>query len=79
VHVDLILLDLTMPVMSGWEFLDAKVADPQLLDIPVIVVTAVGSALTQTDNPPWFDVIEKPFRLQGLLSVIERGLSIQAR
>jgi len=79
VHVDLILLDLTMPVMSGWEFLDAKVADPQLLDIPVVVVTAVGSTLTQTENPPWFDVIEKPFRLQGLISVVERGLSIQAR
>ncbi len=36
----LILLDLMMPVMSGWEFVDAIEKDDLLLRIPVVVVTA---------------------------------------
>ena len=35
----LILLDLMMPVMNGWEFLSAQHHDPALAAIPVIVVT----------------------------------------
>ncbi len=39
---DLILLDLMMPVMSGWEFRDRQLTDPELAKIPVIVMTGVG-------------------------------------
>jgi CheY-like chemotaxis protein len=79
VSVDLILLDLTMPVMSGWEFLEAKCADPQLLGIPVVVVTAVGSVIRDAEDPPWQEVVEKPFRLQGLLDAVERHLRRRSR
>src|SRR5512140_1578984 len=37
---DLIVLDLMMPVMSGWQFLAAQCEDPELASIPVLVVTA---------------------------------------
>ncbi|MEA3340573.1 MAG: response regulator, partial [Chloroflexota bacterium] len=37
---DLILLDLMMPVMDGFEVLEALKADENLSDVPVIVVTA---------------------------------------
>src|SRR5437588_12112485 len=37
-----ILLDLLMPVLSGWEFRDEQKRDPALADIPVVVVSAVG-------------------------------------
>lgn len=37
---DVIILDLMMPVMSGWEFLDAKAADAAIRDVPVIILTA---------------------------------------
>ncbi len=37
---ELILLDLMMPVMDGFEFLSIVAAEPQLADIPIIVVTA---------------------------------------
>src|SRR5262245_10967205 len=40
----LILLDLMMPVMDGWEFRRAQEQDPRLKDIPVIVVSADGNA-----------------------------------
>jgi len=37
-----IVLDLTMPVMDGWDFRQAQMADRDLKDIPVIVATAGG-------------------------------------
>jgi len=37
-----IVLDLMMPVMDGWDFRHAQLADPALKDIPVVVVTAAG-------------------------------------
>jgi CheY-like chemotaxis protein len=36
----LVLLDLQMPVMSGWEFRERQLQDPTLADIPVLCVTA---------------------------------------
>src|SRR6266446_4257957 len=37
-----ILLDLMMPVMNGWQFREAQARDPRLSGIPVVVVTAAG-------------------------------------
>jgi CheY-like chemotaxis protein len=37
---DMILLDLTMPVMDGWAFLEARHGDPRLAEIPVVVMSA---------------------------------------
>jgi CheY-like chemotaxis protein len=36
----LVLLDLAMPVMDGWEFRKRQLADPDLAGIPVVCVTA---------------------------------------
>jgi len=38
-----ILLDLMMPSMNGWEFRDAQLSDPSLADIPVVVVSATAN------------------------------------
>ena len=40
-RVDVILLDLMMPVMDGWTFRRAQERDPWLADIPVIAVTVL--------------------------------------
>ena len=37
---DLIVLDLAMPVMNGWQFLEVQRRDPRLAAIPVIVASA---------------------------------------
>src|SRR4051812_4876455 len=39
---DLILLDLMMPVLSGWEFRRQQLQEPALSNIPVVVLTALG-------------------------------------
>ena len=38
--VSLVLLDLSMPVMDGWEFLKRQNNDPAIADIPVVALTA---------------------------------------
>ena len=37
---DVVLLDLTMPVMDGWAFLEARHGNPRLAEIPVVVMSA---------------------------------------
>jgi DNA-binding response OmpR family regulator len=74
---DLILLDLMMPDMDGWEVYQQIKADEKTKDIPVIVVTAkaqsidkvLGLHIAKVD-----DYIAKPFSPQDLLSSIERVL-----
>ena len=43
-RVDVILLDIVMPVMSGQAFRDRQVADPRIADIPVILISEVPNA-----------------------------------
>ena len=66
----LVLLDLMMPVMSGWEFLDEVAKDPSLKAIPVVVLTAAERA----QAPGATEVLRKPMDLTALLRVVERYL-----
>lgn len=68
----LILLDLMMPVMSGWEFLNAQRDDMMLATIPVVVVSAAGEKAKST---PASGFIKKPIDLPVLLSMIEQYCS----
>ncbi len=75
---DLVLLDLMMPDMDGWEVYQQMKADDELKDIPVIVVTAkaqsidkvLGLHIAKVD-----DYVTKPFGPQELLQSVERVLS----
>lgn len=61
---DLILLDLMMPGMSGWDVYHALRADDELNSIPVIVVTAKAATIDQTLGlriAKVQDYITKPF------------------
>ncbi|HEX7941241.1 MAG TPA: response regulator [Gemmatimonadaceae bacterium] len=64
----LVLLDLMMPVMNGWEFLAAVANDPLLRGIPVVVLTAAEHA----EVPGALEVLSKPMDLKELLRVVER-------
>jgi CheY-like chemotaxis protein len=64
----LVLLDLMMPVMNGWEFLAAVANDPLLQGIPVVVLTAAE----HTEVPGALEVVSKPMDLKELLRVVER-------
>jgi CheY-like chemotaxis protein len=67
-HPLVVLLDLMMPGMNGWEFRDRQRGDPQLAEIPVIVVSALGKV-------PGVDAagyLQKPFNLDDLLTAVRR-------
>ena len=65
----LILLDLMMPVMSGWEFLALKKTDPRLEPLPVVVMT--GSGLVHDINAQV--VLHKPIDFGVLMSVVKQN------
>ncbi len=71
-HADLILLDLMMPVMDGWELRARLRSDPSLAGIPVVVVSAhhaVGSQADRLGVQAW---LAKPFDIDHLLGTIGR-------
>jgi len=77
VKPDLVLLDLMMPDMDGWEVYQQMKADPEMQHIPVIVVTAkaqsidkvLGLHIAKVD-----DYVTKPFGPQELLQAVEKVL-----
>jgi CheY-like chemotaxis protein len=65
----LILLDLMMPVMNGWEFLDAHRRDVTIATIPVVVVSAIGEAAARLGAQA---TIKKPVELDSLLKIVRK-------
>ncbi len=66
---DLILLDLMMPVMNGWEFQREISKTPTLSRIPLIVVSAFAE---HSLTIPAAAVLKKPLDLEGLLRTIDQ-------
>ena len=64
-HPDLILLDIQMPGMSGYEVFTALKSDPQLQDIPVIFITAMSQQNDEINGLKMgaVDFITKPFNM----------------
>ena len=58
-----ILFDLKMPVMNGWQFRAAQLADPALAAIPAIVTSGQQDAAQIAQDFPTVRHIRKPFRL----------------
>jgi two-component system alkaline phosphatase synthesis response regulator PhoP len=63
----LILLDLMMPVMDGWQLFDQLAKDERLARIPVVVITAFERELGRVGGLP---VVKKPIDLRDLLRVV---------
>ena len=71
---DLVTLDLMMPEMTGWQALKAFKEDPELRDIPVVVVSMLAGEGEQADLLGAVDLLAKPVERDDLLRVIERNL-----
>ena len=66
----LILLDLMMPEMNGWQFLERAQADAMLDAIPVVIMTA--RRVPDLPSTPSTEVLHKPFDSSELLRAIAR-------
>jgi CheY-like chemotaxis protein len=67
-----VLLDLMMPVMDGWEFRRRQLADPAIAGIPVVIVSAL-SPVHYADLHP-VAVVPKPCDFSRLLDIVKRYL-----
>jgi CheY-like chemotaxis protein len=69
-HPALIILDLMMPVMSGWEFLTHRRADPELAEIPVLAMSASHAITLHVDG-----FLSKPMELSALFAAVRELVS----
>ena len=75
---DLILLDLMMPDLDGWDVYKQLKANESTQNVPVIIITAKSQAIDRVLGlhiAKVDDYISKPFRPQELLDSIEKILS----
>lgn len=67
---EVILLDLMMPVMDGWEFRRKQQADPEFADVPVIILSALDQSRALDVNAQAF--LKKPLDFDRLLQLVRQ-------
>ena len=70
---DLITVDLIMPRMDGWRLIKALKADPELRQIPIVVVSVIANEHSGKVFGA-IDVVEKPLIRESLMEVLNRNL-----
>jgi CheY-like chemotaxis protein len=70
--IDLILLDMMMPVMDGWGFRRSQPDGPAFVQIPVVVLTGDGRASSKAAAIGAAGYLKKPLDLGDLLEVVGR-------
>jgi two-component system chemotaxis response regulator CheY len=68
----LILLDLKMPVMDGIEFLKRRKADPELSQVPVIMLTGTADLAGREAELNFQGFLRKPFDPVRLMELVRR-------
>ena len=71
----LIILDLMMPVMDGFEFRKEQELDPRFSKIPVVVITAGGNIESKTMKIGARAFLRKPFDIDNVLKTVKRFAS----
>jgi CheY-like chemotaxis protein len=71
-QVGLILLDLMMPVMNGWDFRARQLEEPELTSIPVVLLSGAGDVARHALALKTAGYLIKPLRLDSLLRVVSR-------
>lgn len=75
---DLVLLDLMMPEKTGWEVAGEMRSNPDLAEIPIIVLTAKGNSVDRNAMAQAVKVegyVAKPFEPEDLLKTISKVLT----
>ena len=82
VEPDLVILDLMMPEIDGWEVYQQMQAREDMVDIPVIILTAKAQSIDRVLGLHIARVnayLTKPFKPQDLLETIDRVLTKAGR
>jgi len=77
---DLILLDIRMPEMDGYEVCENLKSDPQTADIPVIFLSALNEPVDKARalSVGGVDYISKPFQIEDVLFRVRNQMTIQS-
>jgi CheY-like chemotaxis protein len=67
-----ILLDLMMPVLNGWEFRAQQTSDQKLAEVPVVVISGDGSTDQKAASIGVQEYLRKPLELSAILDVVRR-------
>lgn len=68
----LIILDLMLPVMDGYQFREKQEFNPRLASIPVVITTAGGDIESKALNLGAKGHLKKPFSLDDILNTVKR-------
>lgn len=68
----LILLDLMMPIMNGWEFRVEQVKNPLIAAIPVVIISADVNLEKKALSMGAVEVLKKPFDFDSLARLVKR-------
>jgi CheY-like chemotaxis protein len=71
---DVILLDLMMPVMNGWQFRSEQLREPELAAIPVVVCSASRHARRDAEQLQARAFIPKPVDIDRLVEVVREAV-----
>ena len=66
----LVLLDLMMPIMDGWEFMEALRANPQWDGVPIVIITAIYDVKRTQEETGARAVITKPFDIDQITEIV---------
>lgn len=75
----LILLDLMMPVMDGWQLRAELQRDPKLASVPVVIVSADVRAEQEASRLHAAGLLKKPLQIDPLLELVRRICGAPAR
>jgi two-component system CheB/CheR fusion protein len=75
----LIVLDLMMRTMSGWEFRAAQLRHPRLAGIPVVIFSGGSDVAAQAEQLRALASFRKPANLEDLLQIVRRVLGSPVR
>jgi DNA-binding response OmpR family regulator len=70
--VSLILLDLMMPIMNGWDFRGRQLEEPDLSAIPVVLLSGAGDVARHALALRTAGYLIKPLHLDSLLRIVSR-------
>ncbi len=70
--IDIVLLDIIMPIMGGIDFLKVARADDIMKSIPVIVLTTDETIRTEALNEGANDFLTKPIREKDIIAKIDK-------
>ena len=75
---DLVILDVMMPTISGWELCKYIRSKPALEKTPIVMLTAIGKTVNEMTSPLYGAdaYLDKPFDIEDIVEVVSRLLGL---